>query len=309
MANKDYYQILGVPKNSSQEDIKQAYRKLAREHHPDMAKAENKAAAEIRFKEINEAYQALGDPQKRKNYDQFGSAAGPQGFGGFGNAGQGGQGAGGQWGPFSYSYTGNGEGFEGFDPFDVFEDFFGFRGFGGQRQPKRGKSLHYEMEIDFADAVHGAEKTVQVETGPLTVKIPAGINDGTEMRFTGKGHPGPNNTPNGDLFITFRVPLPKPFQRAGNSLVVITDLDFITAALGGELEIPVVDVSRRDGIGSTRLKIPAGTQYGTQFRIKGKGFPQMNRGSQGDVIVQVLVVVPKKLNKKQKELLEEYNAL
>ena len=164
-SNKDYYQILGINKNASAEEIKQAYRKLAREHHPDMVKDGDKAAAEQRFKEINEAYQVLSDPQKRKMFDQYGSAAfsgGAQnagaGFGGFNQ---------GQWGPFSYSYTnGNANGFDfggDFDPFDIFEQAFGFRGFGGRAQgPKKGKNLYYEIHITFAESVFGLEKEVNV---------------------------------------------------------------------------------------------------------------------------------------------------
>jgi len=314
MANgKDYYAILGVPRNASQEDIKQAYRRLAREHHPDVVKDGDKTSAEKRFKEINEAYQVLNDPQKRKMYDTYGHAGG--GFAG--SAGASGNGpfgsqSGGQWGPFSYTYTSNGNayggagGFNDFDPFDVFEEFFGFRGFGGSRAPRKGKNLYYEMRVDFADAVHGAEKTIKVESGYVTIKIPAGVYDGTEIRFSQRGMPGPAGTPNGDLFITFRVSMPGEFRRIGDNLGILLELDFTKLILGAIAEVPVVDSTQKNGIGLAKLKIPAGTQPGTQFRLKGKGMPKLRGNGQGDVIVQVLVKMPRKVSRRQKELLEEY---
>ncbi|KKS16239.1 MAG: Chaperone protein DnaJ [candidate division WWE3 bacterium GW2011_GWA1_41_8] len=313
MANgKDYYEVLGVPKNAGDEDIKKAYRNLAREHHPDVVKDGDKTGAEKRFKEINEAYQVLSDPQKRKMYDQYGHAgggfAGAQGNGPF--RGQ----QGGSWGPFSYTYSSGGPfgnaGAQGagsdFDPFDVFEEFFGFRGFGSNRAPRKGKNLYYEMNVEFADAVHGAEKKINVESGEITIKIPAGVHDGTEMRFAQKGMPGPTGTPNGDLYLTLRVPMPSQFKRIGENLGVLYEMDFSRLILGDTIEVPVVDTSVKGGIGTAKLKIPAGTQSGTQFRIRGKGMPRMRAGGQGDVIVQVEVQIPKKVSKKQKELLEEY---
>lgn len=309
--NKDYYQILGIPKNATDEQIKQAYRKLAREHHPDMVKDGDKAKAEERFKEINEAYQILSNPQKRKMYDQFGHtgpgfAGGQPGAGGFGGFSQGTQG--GSWGPFSYSYTSSngGQGFEDFDPFDVFEDFFGFRGFGGSRSPKRGKNLYYEMDISFADAVHGIVKNVKIESGEISVKVPAGTYDGLEMRFAGKGLAGPQGTPAGDLFITFRVKIPREFQKFGDAFGVALEIDFARAVLGGVVDVPVVDPSAVTGIGKAQLNIPSGTQHGTQFRLREKGMPHVGRNNRGDIIVQVFVTIPKKLNRRQRELLEEY---
>jgi DnaJ-class molecular chaperone len=310
---KDYYQILGIGKNASQDEIKQAYRKLAREHHPDMVKDSDKAAAEKRFKEINEAYQVLGDAQKRKMYDQYGTTGAEfgQGGGGFG-AGQGQQQ--GQWGPFTYTYTSGGGnaganpfgGYEDFDPFDVFESFFGSRGFGSSRQPRKGKNLYYEMVIDFADAVFGLEKEVNVESGKVTIKIPAGVRDGTELRFSNKGMPGPAGASAGDLFITLRVKKPQEFDIAGDNIVVNEEIDFTVATLGGELEVPVVDVTKANAVGYAKLKIPAGTQPGTRFLLRSKGMPKLRGHGQGDVIVNVFVTIPKKISKKQKDILEEY---
>lgn len=307
---RDYYDILGISKDASDDDIKKAYRKMAMQHHPDMVGDGDKKEHEERFKEINEAYQVLSDPQKRKMYDSYGHAGMGQGFQNAGAGGFGGQ-YGGNWGPFTYTYTNGGAGagnpFGDVDPFEVFQDFFGFRGFGGQRQSKRGKNLSYQLEIDFVDAVRGAQKTIKVETGEITIRIPQGARDGTELRFAGRGMPGPNNTPNGDLFITLRVPTPKEFQdRSGDDLGILLNVDFVTAILGGTLDIPVIDPKSPTGISKTQLKIPAGTQHGTRFNIRGKGMPRLNGRGSGDIIVQVSVKIPANVNRRQKDLLEEY---
>lgn len=301
--NKDYYEILGVSRSASDSEIKAAYRKLAREHHPDMVKDGDKTTAEQRFKEINEAYQILGDPQKKQMYDQYGHA-GP----GFGNQGAGGFNQGG-WGPFTYSYSTNNADFGDFNPFDVFEDFFGFRGFGRQQRPQKGKNLYYELHIDFADAVKGTEKEINIESGKVKIKIPQGVHDGTEMRFSGKGMPGPNNLPSGDLYITFRLSTPKIFKRSGEDLVYIANIDFAQAALGDTLEVPIVDSSSKDALGTTKLKIPAGTQPNAQFLIRGKGMPRLQGSGNANIYVIVNIEIPKKLSRKQKDLLEEYRSI
>ena len=304
-SEKNYYDILGVSKTATPDEIKKAYRNMAREHHPDMVKDGAKHTAEQRFKEINEAYQVLSDPEKRRMYDQFGSAgpnAGPSGFGG---------GAGGQWGPFNYSYTTQGNsGFGDFDPFDVFAEVFGSRGFGGRgRAPQKGKNLYYEMHLEFIDALKGFEREVQTESGKVKVKVPSGVRDGTEMRFAGKGMPGPNNLPAGDLFLTFRVRIPSEFQVLGNSLGVALELPYVQAALGDTVEVPVVDLDSKNGVGTAKLKIPAGTQHGAQFRLRGKGLPIVNSSSTGDVTVQVFITIPTKLSKEQRKHLEELKKL
>jgi DnaJ-class molecular chaperone len=293
--SRDYYEILGVPKNASDEDIKKAYRKLAREHHPDMVKDKDKTEAEKKFKELSAAYQVLSDTQKRKMYDQYGHAGVNQG----GNAG-------GNRGPFNYSYStgGNPFGDENIDPFDIFESFFG-KGF-SQRRPQKGKDLHYEMHIEFREAVFGLEKEISIDSGKVTIKIPAGIRDGSEIRFSGKGMAGPNNLPNGDLYITVRYKSPSEFEIHGANILVVKEIDFILATLGGELEIPVIDTTTKNGIDKTKLKIPAGTQYGTRFLVRSKGMPRVQASGQGDAIVQVIVVIPKSLNRKQKKVLEDY---
>ncbi|MBU0650221.1 DnaJ domain-containing protein [Patescibacteria group bacterium] len=313
MATKrDYYDILGVAKNASDEELKKAYRKLALEHHPDMVKDSDKKSHEERFKEINEAYQVLSDPQKRKMYDTYGHAGMGQGFAGAeaGPGGFGAQGFGGRQGPFTYTYSTNMGGqnpFGDIDPFEVFQDFFGFRGFGGQRQPRRGKNLSYQLEINFVDAVKGAQKTIKVETGEITIKIPQGARDGTELRFAGRGMPGPNGTPSGDLFITLRVPTPREFQdRSGDNLGILLQVDFVTAILGGLISIPVVDAKSPTGLAKTQLKIPTGTQHGTRLVVRGKGMPRLNGRGTGDIIVQIAVKIPSSVNKKQKQLLEDF---
>lgn len=302
--SKNYYDILGIPKTSTAAEIKQAYRKLAREHHPDMVKDGDKAMAEKRFKEVNEAYQILGDPEKKKMYDQYGSAA----F----NQGAGNPGAGGQWGPFSYTYsTGSagGQGFGDLDPFDVFEEFFGFRGFGGSRKPRKGKNLHYELQLSFSEAVFGMEREISIESGKMKIKVPAGVRDGIEMRFESKGMPGPEGTPPGDAYITLRVVAPKEFKVAGDDILVRAEIDFVVASLGGSINVPVVDTKTKSGIGSVEFKIPAGTQFGSRFVLRGKGMPRLRSKGFGDAYIDVIIKTPTKISKKQKELLEQYSEL
>ena len=300
-SKKDYYEILGVSKSASADEIKKAYRKLAREHHPDMVKGSEKQGAEKRFKEINEAYQVLGDPEKRKQYNQFGHADfnAQSGAGGGFNQGQ--------WGPFSYSYSGTGN--ADFDPFDIFEEFFGFRGFGGARRPKKGKNLYYELHIDFVEAIKGMEKEINVESGKVKINIPKGVRNGTELRFAGKGMDGGEGIPKGDLYLTLRVRTPKQFERAGDNLGTRVEIDFVTAILGGQVDVPVIDKNKNNGIGSAKLKIPSGTQSYTQFRVRGKGMPKLHGTGHGDVIAQVEVKIPKRVSRKQKKLLEEYKRL
>jgi molecular chaperone DnaJ len=313
MANgKDYYQVLGVGKNASQDEIKQAYKKLAKEHHPDMVGESNKETAEKRFKEINEAYQVLSDTQKRKMYDQYGTTdPNMGGFGGFGGQNTGG------WGPFTYSYS-SGQGGQqsgnpfdfgnsDFDPLDIFEQFFGFRGFGGAKRPRKGKNLNYEMWIEFKDAVFGMEKDINTDAGRVRIKVPAGVRDGNEIRFEGNGMPAADKSaPNGDLFISIRIKYPEGFKIIQDTIVVTASIDFAEAALGVIVEVPIVDLNTSNGLGKTQLKIPAGTQYGAQFIIRGKGLPMLHRKNQGDVLVQVLINTPSKLSNERKRLLEEY---
>ncbi len=297
---KDYYEILGVSKNAAKDDIKKAYKRLAKKHHPDVDKS---AGANERFKEINEAYQVLSDEKKRAAYDQFGSAAFEPGagFGGFGGA----QTQRGRWGPFTYTYTTSG-GMPDFDfgdfsdPFNIFEQVFGVRGFG--RQPRRGRNLYYSITIDFMDAVRGLTQEVSLNGKKLKIKIPAGIRDGGEIKFRGEGEAGPAGLPAGDLYLTVRIRPHPVFTRVGDDIFIWQEISFVQAALGDTIEVETVDKP-------VKLKIPAGTQPGTQFRLRGKGIPHLRGRGRGDQYVRIFVRVPEKLSREQKRLLEEFQKL
>lgn len=295
MANKrDYYEILGVSKNASEAELKSAYRKLARAHHPDVDKT---AGAEARFKEISEAYQVLSDPEKKRTYDQFGHAAFTPGSGFPGGGG----GAGGPFGGFkSYSYSTGGSnpniqfdfgGFE--DPFSLFEQIFGMGGMGGFGQARR-QNPTYQLEIDFEDAVHGATKNVQItgEDGrkkELTIKIPAGVDSGTRMRFEG-------------MDIIFRIRRHPDFIREGSDIFSEITLSVPQLVLGNVVEIKTV-------WGKVNLKIPAGTEPGSLIRIKDKGMPNLRGSGKGDHYVRIKLEVPKKLSTEEKDLYEKLLAL
>jgi len=270
---KDYYEVLGVSKSASQDDIKKAYRKLAVEFHPDKNKSKD---AEEKFKEISEAYEVLSNPQKRQGYDQFG-AAGPQG-GPFGNAQGGGQ------GPFKYYYSTNGasQGFDfgGGDPFDIFEQFFGGGSPFGRAKPT------YALTIDFMDAVNGVTKKLTLDGKKRDIKIPEGINSGQRIRFD-----------NFDILVEIR---PHDFfERRGADIFSEETIPLTLAILGGVREI-------RSLKGTVKLKIPEGTQSDTLIRIKDKGIKHVNSASYGSHFVRVRVEIPKKINSKQKKLIEEF---
>ena len=371
MANKrDYYEVLGVNKNATDDELKKAYRKLAKKYHPD-ANPDNKAEAETKFKEVNEAYETLSDPQKRKMYDQFGPD-GPQGFGG---------GAGGPFGGQGGYYSYNGSGFDGFGDFgdlgDIFSSIFG-GGFGGrnsssrQKGPRKGADLNVRMEITFEQAFSGVEKEIVITrdeechschgtgakpgtspikcptchgTGQVTqvqntilgqmqtsrtctachgtgeiindpceachgkgkirkqpkikVKIPAGIDDNQTVVLRGEGEPGERGGPKGDLYITVKIKKHSIYTRKGNNVLCEIPITITQATLGAELEIPMVDGSKE------KYKIPEGTQTGTKFTIRNKGFKSINSNSSGDFIFTVVVQTPKRLTKEQRELLEK----
>lgn len=281
MAANDYYQTLGVSKSASADDIKKAYRKLALEWHPDRHK-DNKTEAEKKFKEINEAYQVLSDPQKRSSYDQFGKA------GASGNPFAGGnpfgQGFGGQTGPFTYTYTSNGQNpfGQGFgDPFDIFEAFFGGASpFGGRaRQVPR-----YSIAIDFMEAIKGVSKEVSVGGKKRKIKIPAGIYDGAKISF-------------GDFSLSVKVKPDKIFERDGNDIYVSIAVPFSIAVLGGDIQVPGID-------GNIKIKVRPGTQGGSMMRLREHGVPHVGGRGKGDQYIKINVIVPEKLNKNQKELVE-----
>ena len=310
---RDYYDILEISKNATKAEIKSAYKRLAREHHPDVAK--NKDEAEKRFKEINEAYRVLSDPEKRRMYDQFGHAstansAGASGFNPFSGASR--ESQGGSWGPFTYTYSSSG-GNEGFDfgdvgdPMDIFEQVFGFRGFGGSRRPRKGKSLYYSITIPFEESIRGIEKTIEVQGKKLKVKIPAGSRDGTEIRFTGEGESGSPGSPAGDLFLQIRVKEHPRLVRQGADIVSVEEISIVQAALGDTITVESIDLNSLTGTKGIKLKIPAGTQPGTTFRLRGRGVKRLRGYGTGDHYVQVKVKVPTKLSWKQKKLLKEFN--
>lgn len=351
MSKRDYYEILGIDKSASQDEIKKSYRKLARKYHPDVNKEEDAAD---KFKEVKEAYEVLSDDQKRAQYDQFGHS-GPQsqGFGGFG---------------------GGAQDFGGFG--DIFDMFFG----GGGRSrdpnaPQQGNDLQYTMILDFEEAVFGKETDIEIPkeescdtcngsgakpgTKPQTcshcngsgqlnqeqntpfgrvvnrrvcnycqgsgkiipekcntcggsgkiqkkkkihISIPAGIDEGQQIRVAGKGEAGKNGGPAGDLFVVIKVRPHDFFVREGDHIFCELPLTYAQAALGDELEVPTVH-------GKVKVKVPAGTQTGKTFRIKGKGVPNVRGRGHGDQHIKIKVMTPNNLSEKQKELLREFNEL
>lgn len=294
MAKKDFYEVLGVGKNASDADIKSAYRRLARQHHPDIDKSEG--AAE-KFKELSEAYQVLSDPQKRKTYDQFGSAAfeSGAGYGGSGNPFGAGFNPFGQSG-FSYSWSSNGnQGYSGgtMDPFDLFEQIFG-SGFASEFTKGFRRRQTYQMTLTFEEAVHGTTKEVEVERvegnhnnvkrEKMTIKIPAGVDEGTRMRF-------------GDVDIIFRIKPDNKFAREGADIYSEITLSVPQAVLGDVIDVETIH-------GEVRLKVPEGTQPNQLIRIKGKGVPTM-RGGMGDHYVRAKIEIPKSVSGEESKLYQQ----
>jgi|TARA_Y100000310_G_scaffold91835_1_gene89317 molecular chaperone DnaJ len=350
---KDYYKILGVGKNATKEEIKKAYKKLAKKYHPDLNKEEDSAD---KFKEINEAAAVLADDQKRTQYDQYGTTADQfKGFEGF---------------DFSDIMSDFGGGFD-FD--SIFESFFGGRPFGSRKRgPRRGADLRYDLEITLEEAAKGVTKHIIIPrlescskchgsgaesdadivncpecngsgmqrrtqrtpfgmfsttttcgkcrgqgkyikkecavcdgTGVvkknrnLEVKVPTGAEEGTNLRIVEEGEAGEKGAEPGDLYIIIHVKEHEIFERHGDDIYIKVPIPFTIAALGGEIEIPTLDEK-------AKLKIPAGTQNNTIFRMKGKGIPYLHGHGTGNENVEVVIEVPEKLSKKQKELLKEF---
>ena len=353
MANKDYYAALGLEKGASDADIKKAFRKLAIKYHPD--KNQGNKEAENKFKEINEAYQVLSDPDKKAKYDMYGtvdfdgSGFGSGGFGGFDFSDMGGFG-------------------------DIFESFFGGGGSGGRRRngPQRGSDLEYTINLTFEEAVFGVEKEISIDrsekcetckgsgakagtskktcptcngqgqvrvqrqtplgsfvststcntcggsgtvieepctdchgrghvrkTRKIKVNIPAGVDTGNVMPLRGQGNHGNNDGPPGDLYVRINVAPSKKFVRKGNDIYIDAHISMGKAALGTEITVATVD-------GDVKYTIPAGTQSGSLFRLKGKGIPRVNSSGRGDQYVKVIVDIPKNLNEKQKDALKAF---
>lgn len=307
MAYIDYYKILGVDKNASQDDVKKAFRKLARKYHPDLNP--NDPSAKDKFQEINEANEVLSDPEKRKKYDEYGehwkhadefeaqkkarqhAGAGGGGFSGFGGDGG------------SYWYSSDGEGFSGGDAggfSDFFESMFGHRGGGGRGGSGfRGQDFNAELHLSLRDAARTHKQVLNVNGKQVRITIPAGVADGQVIKLKGYGGEGVNGGPAGDLYITFRIAEDPVFKRLGDDLYVDVEVDLYTAVLGGEKVVDTLE-------GKVKLKIKPETQNGTKVRLKGKGFPIYKKEGQfGDLIVTYSVKIPTSLTDRQKELFRE----
>lgn len=282
-AKSDYYDILGVTKSASDDELKKAYRKQALEWHPDKHKSD-KEVAEKRFKEVNEAYQVLSDKDKRAAYDRFGhqafSPGGAPGSGGFG--GFGGGSSQGKWGPFNVSYSSSGgqAGFDFGDPFDIFEQFFG----GGSPFRRAQQIPRYSIEIDFMDAIKGVEMELNINGKKRKVKIPAGVDEGQRIRFD-------------DFLLSINIKPHEVFDRDGSDIFVSVSIPFSLAVLGGHVKVPTVS-------GDVKLKVRKGTQSGTTMRLRGKGAPSLHGNSYGDEYVKLQIAVPERTTREQKKLIE-----
>ena len=316
MEFKDYYATLGVGKAATDKEIKQAFRKLARKHHPDVNPGDK--AAESKFKEINEAYEVLGDPAKRKKYDELGAnwrayeqaerAGGPNPFAGQWNVNTGG----GQGGFRTMTQEEMEEMFGDQNPFsDFFTTFFG-GGFGGgtsarggRTRSRKGRDVEHEIELSLDDAYHGATRRLSLKhdghTRTVDVRIPAGVGDGSRVRISGEGETGIGGAASGDLYLRVRLSAHPLFERKGRDLYVKVPLPVTTAVLGGEVEVPTI-------AGKTvRLRIPAVTQNGQVFRLKGYGMPAVNKNDDtGDAYARVDVQLPTQLTPEERS---HYEAL
>jgi curved DNA-binding protein len=304
---RDYYETLGVPKTASDNEIRTAFRKLARKYHPDVAK--DKKAAEEKFKQINEAYEVLGDPDKRKKYDQLGADWNqPGGFqpppgwgaqqpgGGFYRSGDDG----------GIQFEFGGTGFS-----DFFEAFFGggrgrsaFGGFGGrQATAERGSDVEADIMVTLEEALHGSTRTVSLRRAgsnkveSYQVKIPRGVHEGQRIRLAGQGEAGARGGKSGDLFLRVRLARHPDFSVEGSDLIHELKIAPWQAALGAEIKVPTLE-------GSVRLKVPAGTQGGQRFRLRERGLPGVS-GKRGDLYVDIQINVPKKLTEREREIWRE----
>lgn len=286
-SKRDYYEVLGVTRSATEAELKSSYRKLALQWHPDRNK---EPGAEAKFKEINEAYEVLSNKDKRAKYDQFGHAAfdPSAGFGEYGS------GQSYRQGPFTYTYTsgggfedlfgGAGQGFS--DPFNIFESFFGGSNpFGGGYRPKP----HYSLSIEFMEAVNGVEKTFVHQGKQYSVKIPAGADDGTRIRYS-------------EFDVSINVKPHKIFRREGADIFLYHEIPFTLAILGGETTIPTLE-------GDLTIKVRPGTQPSTTIRLSGKGIKQLRGSGHGDLYIKLKVMLPDKLNRRAKQLLTELQSV
>ncbi len=297
MASKDYYEMLGVSKTASDEEIKRAYRKLAMKYHPD--RNANKKEAEERFKELNEAYAVLSDKEKRKQYDTFGKEG------------------------FHQRFTQE-DIFRGFDFEDIFSSLFGGRGRresrsagrggfdfgdvfsrayqGGGRASQKGEDALYELPLTLEEAAFGGEKRISIpkngKVEEINVKIPAGIPSGKKLRVAGKGMEGRSGGPAGDLYLQISIRPHPVFDREGDDITVEKEIGFSEAVLGTTIEVPTLE-------GTKKVTIPPGTQSHTKMRLRGQGIPHFRGTGKGDEYVKVIVRVPKRVSDKSRKLIEE----
>jgi curved DNA-binding protein len=309
---RDYYETLGVPKSATADDIKSSFRKLARKHHPDLAK--DKKAAEEKFKEINEAYEVLSDPEKRRKYDEYGANwqhAG-NGFGGGASAQAGGFAGGGS--PFGGAGAGGDFHFGGTGYSDFFEQFFGTRrgrGYGGgvdfEETPQRGRDVEADILVTLDEVLNGATRQISFRKGnspdvqTYTVKIPKGVREGQRIRLAGQGGSGGARGEAGDLYLRVKLQQHPDYRFEGADIHYEAEIPAWRAVLGGELTIPTPD-------GRAKLKIPAGTQNGRKFRIPGRGLPEKG-GTRGDFYAVAEISIPESVTPEQKELWEKLSLL
>jgi len=312
MEYKDYYKILGLDKQATQQDIKKAYRKLARKYHPDVNPGDK--SAEARFKEINEANEVLSDPEKRKKYDELGSSyqqwqhmgGDPRGFDWSQWATEGQPGGGRmhvEYADLSDLFGGGGGGFS-----DFFQSIFGGTGGYGsyqqaQSHSRRGQDLEQPVEITLEEAYNGTTRLLQLNTERLEVKVPAGVDTGSRVRIAGKGQSRVGRGPRGDIYLVITVLPHATFRREGDDLHCVLPIDLYTAVLGGEVAVPTLK-------GQVMLKIPPETQSGKRFRLKGLGMPSLrNPKTAGDLYAEAQIVLPRALTSKEKELFMQLASL
>ena len=296
MAGKDYYKILGVERSATERDVKQAYRKLARKHHPDVNPGDK--SAEATFKRVNEAYEVLSDKEKRKKYDRYGDQR--QYADQFAHAGQGVPfGNFSQGGGTRFHYTEGGLG-------SLFDDLMGRSGGrarGARMRSTRGQDMETPVEVTLDEVFKGASRLVGFDDRRLEVKIPAGVKDGSRVRIAGQGGPGYGGGKSGDLYMVISVKPHKLFERKGDDLYVDVPVPLTMAVLGGEAEVPTPKG------GKLALRIPPETQNGRVFRLGGQGIPHLGKSGRGDLLARVKAVLPAKLSPQEKELFEQLSQL